>query len=1332
MSWVGLHAAPSLIRQGPRVGLMRGRGPLVMLLILLVAAWSTAASGLGVVGEVDPAGADTVVVAGAIGRVLDDLDDDGVADSNDTCPGTIPMTAVDSSGCSSVQPDVDGDGVSDALDDEPFDAGRGARTNRSAPLPMWPTAPRTTLHPDAGWTASAAGDLDRDGDRDVVLARSDGVIIAFENVDGVIAGDQPMGSLDLTGSVHQLQTLDVDGDGWLDVVVGLTSGVLLVWSFASGIPGFSPKVLLDVLDVSFVGWGDVDGDQRPDVCLHRDRDLEVWTNGGGFLQRAIWSDDAGVSAWASCAFTRIGADRSLALVRSDRDLEVRTITNGTIDDPSNYNVSTFSGPYGASLFQLGDVDGDGEVDVLHHDWTRMHALVSNGSTILDEANRSITSHSGLSTHHGGRLLDADGDGRDDFTTVGVGRLLTHHNGSWSAVWNRTGTRDTILPLPVDLDGDGAEDLLFANTAGGIEIWYAPAIDADADGVHDPVDLCPGSTDSTDPVGCDRAQRDADADGITDALDPCPGTVFNATVDASGCASGQPDRDQDGVPDSVDEVPFDPRIGPAPTRGWDLRGPTAEIHATFRGHVMAVDHSGDHGPGLLVVQGLANGSNTLRTIDLDTGDRLTELEVIPDEFLLSAYDLDGDGTRDLQFQSGLRRVDAGSVQRTSWRATPDFWTLMPDVNGDGSPDLFGWPVGDTPQIVSGEGGLYETVDVGGSQPIASLCSVGTTGGQAWAACPDFTVSDTSAVLLLHDLDTAGVPRTISSADVPVLFTADALHWVDWDGDGHLELVYSDLVDDIAIVQGLEGPDSPTVEVVHTSLSGMLAVRDMNADGLADVIDRRGVLRQREDGSLERTSFPAVWGSTIDPRLAFADIEGDGDDDLIVMSGDFVIVYRNAAPDSDNDGVVDEDDVCPVTVRSGVAVDGSGCTAHQRDPDGDGAIAPDDPRPHDASRWIAPTGGTSAYDWARTPHDALDVGRVNDLAWHHRYGTLEVAIVGQAGVEVRTVTNGVMGPFPSWLSPTITQTRTAAWADVHGDGEPDIAIGVYLGPDVVYNRTSIGFDTRADQISQPLTDTVAIHACDLDTDGAHELVMARNGRHGVLAQLVHGRTLSWSSGWTGALDAVCAPTPQAANRVALLALDAELYTLSAFDEGRTGWTAHGQVLGGRQVRITDLEADGIEDVLVAGDRGVHRLLPAGGFEPIVSGMSVRSMTTGDLDGDGEEELVLGLTSGGVSIVSLQDGGQTTIWRSASTDEALTVSLIDQDADGDLDLAVGWRESGVHLYRNAFHAAGAGLAPLPSDSTSEPLPAPGLAAVLTVVLLAALLRRTPPRRARVTTAK
>ena len=84
---------------------------------------------------------------------------------------------------------------------------------------------------------------------------------------------------------------------------------------------------------------------------------------------------------------------------------------------------------------------------------------------------------------------------------------------------------------------------------------APVVlgDADADGVTDGTDACPGTpTGATvDAAGC---PADTDGDRVYDGIDQCPGTPAGATVNATGCPS---DSDGDRVYDGIDQCPDTP-------------------------------------------------------------------------------------------------------------------------------------------------------------------------------------------------------------------------------------------------------------------------------------------------------------------------------------------------------------------------------------------------------------------------------------------------------------------------------------------------------------------------------------------------------------------------------------------------------------------------------------------------------------------------------------------------------------------------------------------------------------------------------------------------------
>jgi len=103
------------------------------------------------------------------------------------------------------------------------------------------------------------------------------------------------------------------------------------------------------------------------------------------------------------------------------------------------------------------------------------------------------------------------------------------------------------PAPVPPGEDATDNLFFG---GGVEFTlggHSVNADADADGIPDHKDKCPGTPAGAkvDAKGC---PTDEDHDGVFDGLDQCPGTPTGAKVDAHGCPL---DADGDKVPDGID-------------------------------------------------------------------------------------------------------------------------------------------------------------------------------------------------------------------------------------------------------------------------------------------------------------------------------------------------------------------------------------------------------------------------------------------------------------------------------------------------------------------------------------------------------------------------------------------------------------------------------------------------------------------------------------------------------------------------------------------------------------------------------------------------------------
>jgi hypothetical protein len=417
-------------------------------------------------------------------------------------------------------------------------------------------------------TAAAIGDVDGDGYGDLFTTSArathryadEGLVASYRGarldpfVDGVAWGGAEGAGL------SSADTGDIDGDGIDDLVVGAADGVVRVYPGGTEGSGVWPSSFLEAGHaVGSVAVVDLTGDGRLEIAAADPVSgaLAVWM-GGGASAMPTWrlSDSGGAQAMVPAGDldadglqdVLIGrpADARVTVLFGDRDGAFRTLE---IESPLG------PGAFGADVASLGDLDGDGRLEIAVADPSANAVLLfgvdAEVAVVLGELRSGVLGFAEAIVS-----FDINDDGfRDLAVGAPASSLVSLHLGgpyglSLTAVRTLTGwDAGAVAPgaslAAGEVDGRPGQELLVGD--GGAErAWlFRGTADADADGLDDRIEWVLGldpSLADTDgdgrldglEVGDPAAPLDTDADGIPDALDL--------------------DSDADGIPDAVDNCP----------------------------------------------------------------------------------------------------------------------------------------------------------------------------------------------------------------------------------------------------------------------------------------------------------------------------------------------------------------------------------------------------------------------------------------------------------------------------------------------------------------------------------------------------------------------------------------------------------------------------------------------------------------------------------------------------------------------------------------------------------------------------------------------------------
>ncbi|MEO0651892.1 MAG: VCBS repeat-containing protein, partial [Planctomycetota bacterium] len=617
----------------------------------------------------------------------------------------------------------------------------------------------------------------------------------------------------------------------------------------------------------------IDGDGRPEVLVETQSELVVVSLQGGDL--------VAVASLPVAA----AVDFEFGDVNQDGLLDVLAATGGQLLQFPATGPGTFGGPQVAAplqgnvVFELNDLDADGDLEVVLADDTRIGVLepMPGGAPygVVFTTNHGLSAASSLAFGEftGDAQLDVVQRFGDDFRVwrgLGDGTLATEGDFTMAG-----GTTDLLV---LDVDLDGLDDVLVADSG---EVFADPVDGAliarlglPGGGLGQPIPY--GDTLNSSRL----ALGDLDQDGVEEVLvaeSTSPGVTLIRRDGAGGLAATPTtflSLDIDGLP-----------TGDMNQDGLDDVVASGILFSSPRFGVFTSDGNGDVTQATTVA--LASLPSDVALADL-TGNG--ELDVV----------VSFEGLARIEVREGNGDATVGAAQSYATQTGIEDLTLV-DLNGDGRSDVVA--VADSTSDVSvllaqadGTLGPETRFPAGSGASRVAAGDFDNDGNQDLVVVQGSGPGDVVALVLAGD----GAGNFVQSSQLssPNLVAID-VETGDVDGDG---------IDDVGVLcdaalvvflgdgQGEFGP-ALAFEGVASTVNGDLELADVTGDGRADALhsstaeDALVYYEARSEGALfeSRQLFRA---SLLSREVALGDL--DGDEDLEALVGDpftrFLFVFR----------------------------------------------------------------------------------------------------------------------------------------------------------------------------------------------------------------------------------------------------------------------------------------------------------------------------------------------------------------------------------------------------------------------------------------------------------
>ncbi|MBK1702980.1 FG-GAP-like repeat-containing protein [Halochromatium glycolicum] len=324
--------------------------------------------------------------------------------------------------------------------------------------------------------ALAAGDVDADGDLDLVVTGADGPRLLLNQATGGGAGVfTESAGLPALGAVALGAVLvDVDGDADLDLFLAVADGqdrLLLNDGAGAYTDATAARLPPDVATGAAAAAGDVDGDGDTDLVVgNRDsRSLLLLNNGSGaFTDAGTNRLPVDADPTTAVLFADLDGDGADDLFFANDGAQNRLLLNdglGTFTDATAANLPAAADESLSAA--AADADGDGDIDLVIANGTAGTSLLLNDAGLFTDASASRLP--ALAEYAVGLAAgDIDFDGSVDLVVANAGQdavLLNDGAGSFAVSTLPADERRSFAVLLLDADLDFDLDLPIAAPAG---------------------------------------------------------------------------------------------------------------------------------------------------------------------------------------------------------------------------------------------------------------------------------------------------------------------------------------------------------------------------------------------------------------------------------------------------------------------------------------------------------------------------------------------------------------------------------------------------------------------------------------------------------------------------------------------------------------------------------------------------------------------------------------------------------------------------------------------------------------------------------------------------